>query len=62
MTATAFCTQIEFGFDNWPGWFALDDVSVDPIPEPGPKILCGIGLPLLAALRYGLRATTRSRR
>ncbi|MGP8244362.1 MAG: hypothetical protein ACLQVN_07560 [Bryobacteraceae bacterium] len=49
VTASGTSTQIEFGLDNVPGWFALDDVSVDPVPEPRAGILCGIGFALLAA-------------
>lgn len=50
-TASGTSTTIEFGFENGPGWFALDDVSVDPIPEPQAVILCGLGLGLLGLLR-----------
>lgn len=54
VTASGASTQITFGFDNGPGWFALDDVSVDAVPEPCAAVLCGIGFALLAAFR-GLR-------
>lgn len=50
-TATDTSTTIQFGFDNVPGWFALDDVSVDPVPEPEVAVLCGIGFALLTAFK-----------
>jgi hypothetical protein len=56
VTASAPSTQIQFGFDNGPGWFALDDVSVDAIPEPGAGILCGIGLAACMLRKIKLRA------
>ena len=58
VTATGTSTTIEFGFENGPGWFALDDVSVDPVsvPEPQSMILCAVGLGLLGLLRRGARA------
>jgi hypothetical protein len=51
VTATGTSTTLEFGFDNVPGWFALDDVEVDAVPEPQAMILCGLGLGLLGLLR-----------
>ena len=55
-TASGTSTQLQFGFENGPGWFSLDDVQVDAVPEPGAVILCGLGLGLLGLLRRGARA------
>jgi len=50
--ATGPSTTIEFGFENGPGWFALDDVDVEAaVPEPQAMVLCGLGLGLLGWLR-----------
>jgi hypothetical protein len=46
--ATGDMTTIEFGFYNVPGWWNLDDVSVQAVPEPGTMALCGAALGLLA--------------
>jgi hypothetical protein len=46
LTATQSTTVVEFGFYNAPGWFNLDDVSVDPVPEPG-SMICGAALGIL---------------
>jgi len=51
-TASGSTTQIGFGFENAPGHFALDDVSVDPVPEPGSGIVfLGTAAALLVAGR-----------
>ncbi len=47
-TATQTTTAIQFGFYNVPGWFNLDDVSVDAVPEPGTMVLYGAALGVLA--------------
>jgi hypothetical protein len=49
--ATGTSTTIEFGFMNAPGWYALDDVDVEAVPEPQAMLLCGLGLGLLGLLR-----------
>jgi hypothetical protein len=55
--ATGTSTTIEFGFENGPGWFALDDVDVETVaPEPQAMLLCGLGLGILGLLR---RASAR---
>ena len=46
-TATQSSTEIEFGFYNVPGWFNLDDVGVEAVPEPGSMVLCGVAFALL---------------
>jgi hypothetical protein len=46
--ATGDMTTLEFGFYNVPGWWNLDDVRVEAIPEPGTMALCGAALGLLA--------------
>jgi hypothetical protein len=53
--ATQTTTTIEFGFYNVPGWFALDDISVGPVPEPGAMVLCGVALGALAMCRKRAR-------
>jgi hypothetical protein len=57
-TATSNSTVITFGFQSVPsGWFAVDDLSVDPVaPEPQAVILCAAGLGLLGLLRRRARA------
>src|SRR5581483_11077436 len=40
LAATGTSTTIEFVFHNVPGWFNLDDVSVDAVPEPNVGFLC----------------------
>jgi hypothetical protein len=50
-TATSTSTVIEFGFEDVPGVFGLDDLDVDPVPEPRATVLCGLGLGLLGWLR-----------
>ena len=51
-TATSSSTVIEFGFLNGPqGWWAIDNVNIDPTPEPGSVILCGLGIGLVGLLR-----------
>jgi hypothetical protein len=61
-TATQSTTEIEFGFYNVPGWFNLDDVSVDPVPEPGTMVFCGAALGVFAmgGYRRRMRAGTMS--
>ena len=51
ITSSGTSTLIEFGFDNGPGWFALDDVSVGPVPEPASLLLTGLGFIALIAFR-----------
>ncbi|MGB7758481.1 MAG: carbohydrate binding domain-containing protein [Bryobacteraceae bacterium] len=56
-TATSTSTTITFGFESQPsGWFAVDDLEVDPVPEPQAMILCGLGLGFVGLLR---RASAR---
>ena len=55
--ATGASTQLQFGFENVPGWFAHDEVTVDAVPEPGAGVLCAVGLILLPTLL--LRRRTR---
>jgi hypothetical protein len=58
-TATGTTTEIEFAFENVPGWFNIDDVNVVPVPEPGTMIFCGAALGVLAM--SGKRACSRIR-
>jgi hypothetical protein len=43
--ATGSATALTFGFQNDPGYFLLDAVSVTPVPEPAslPLMLLGLG-------------------
>jgi hypothetical protein len=51
LTATTSSTEIKFGFMNPPGYWRLDDVTLDPIPEPTGFLLLPSGLFMLAAWR-----------
>jgi hypothetical protein len=55
VTAGLPASYLGLTFQNVPGYFELDDVSVDPVPEPGALILCGSGLGLLILLRRASR-------
>jgi hypothetical protein len=52
-TATSSSTEVTFGFNNVPGWFVLDNVDIEPAPEPQASILCGLGIGLICLLRRG---------
>jgi hypothetical protein len=61
-TAISDSSTIVFGGKNGPGWFALDDIDVDPAtPEPDTAILGGIGLGLLVAAGKRFRRQTATR-
>jgi len=49
--ATGASTSIEFQVENYPAFFAIDDVSVDQVPEPGSLALVGAALFGAAAAR-----------
>jgi len=51
MTATAASTTITFVFHNAAGWFDLDDVSVEAVPEPAAAFLCAAGCGMAALKR-----------
>jgi hypothetical protein len=49
--ATGPITTIQFDSGNEPGWWALDDVSVTPLPEPSSLALYAAGILGVAASR-----------
>jgi hypothetical protein len=58
VTATASTTLLQFGFQNDNGSFALDDVSVNSVPEPGSLMLLGLGTSVaFASIRLRRRSS-----
>jgi hypothetical protein len=55
LVATGSSTELAFGERNDPGWFGLDDVSVQEfvIPEPAGLTLAGVGV--IGLVGYGWR-------
>lgn len=51
LPATESSTVLEFAFNNAPGFWKLDDVSLSWVPEPATFALSGAALCLLAAFR-----------
>jgi hypothetical protein len=51
ITASVSSSFLAFVFRNVPGYFSIDDVSVDPVPEPGAFVLCAPGLALVFLIR-----------
>jgi hypothetical protein len=49
--ATGTSTPIEFISRDDPGWLALDDVIVTPVPEPATLLLLGLGAVMLRRKR-----------
>jgi len=50
--ATSTATELEFAFNNVPGWWQIDDVSITAAtPEPAALLCCGAGLALVFVLR-----------
>lgn len=60
LTATTSSTELKLGFKNPPGWFKLDNVDLNAVPEPATALFCGAGLCLLAGLgRFRSRSEVR---
>jgi hypothetical protein len=60
LTATNSSTELKLGFENPPGWFTLDNVDLNAVPEPATALFCGAGLCLLAGLgRFRFRSEVR---
>ena len=53
--ATGPATNLTFKAANEPGYYYLDDVSVEAVPEPSTWLLIGTGVAALAARRRSLR-------
>jgi hypothetical protein len=50
LTATDSSTEVKLGFQNPPGYWRLDNVDVNAVPEPATTFFCGAGLCLLLVL------------
>jgi hypothetical protein len=60
LTATNSSTELKLGFKNPPGWFTLDNVDLNAVPEPTTALFCGAGLCLLVGLgRFRFRSEVR---
>jgi PEP-CTERM motif len=55
-TATSASTMLAFSFRDDPGFLALDDISVTPVPEPGSIVLLSSAIAML-----GLAVRRRAR-
>jgi hypothetical protein len=63
VVATQTQTLLQFGFNNVPGWWNLDDVSLTATPEPATAAMLGLAALALAALRWNrLRTSATSSR
>jgi hypothetical protein len=57
VTATAAATVVQFGFRNDFSFFDIDDVKLQPVPEPGSLVCLAIGVVLLGG--YGWKDRSR---
>ncbi len=51
-TATSASSNLVFGFEDFPGYLYLDDVSINSVPEPSTAVSSGLGALILIGYFY----------